>query len=184
MRVLTLRGAEAVLHPCDWARAEDASVAASERVSENKTHLISVARLDNVAAVGSQASLPRSSPHHSQGLAVARTLAVASPALPAGVAASLPVCSRPGQEGPLLYGPARGYLSSRPYPRRPLPLAPDVQVTFAGEYIGGEPIPLMRFAMAQWTRYGVEEQPIFALRRREPYCKVKPSERPAEWRAA
>ena len=86
MRVLTLRGAEAVpaahpnpvpavcvcsycvlssapcdmpqvLHPCDWARPADAAVAASERVSENKTHLVSVARLDNRAAVGSQATL-------------------------------------------------------------------------------------------------------------------------------
>jgi len=46
------------------------------------------------------------------------------------------------------------------------------QVTFAGEYIGGEPIPLMRYAMAQWTRYGVEEQLIFSLKRREAYCKM------------
>jgi len=99
MRVLTLRGAEAVLHPCDWARSEDAAVAASERVSENKTHLVSVARLDNTGAVGSQ-------------------------------------------------------------------------VTFAGEFMGLEPIPLMRYAMAQWTRHGVEEQPIMPLKRREPYCKM------------
>ena len=45
-------------------------------------------------------------------------------------------------------------------------------MTFAGEFVGGEPIPLMRFAMAQWTRHGVEEQPIFQLRRREPHCKM------------
>lgn len=99
MRVLTLRGAEAVLHPCDWAAAHDAHVAASERVSENKTHLVSVARLDNAAHVGSQ-------------------------------------------------------------------------VTFAGEFNGLDPIPLMRYAMAQWTRYGVEEQPLLDLPRRQAYCKV------------
>lgn len=99
MRVLSLQGAETVAHPCDWRRKEDASVAASERVSENKVHLVSVARLDNTGGVGSQ-------------------------------------------------------------------------VTFAGEYLGSEPIPLMRYAMAQWSRYGVEEQPIFQLCRREPYCKM------------
>lgn len=99
MRCLTRRGAETVLHPCDWDRKEAAHVVASERVSENKTHLVSVARMDNVAEVGSQ-------------------------------------------------------------------------VTFAGEFIGGEPIPLMRYASAQWTRYGVEEQPLFQLKRREPYCKM------------
>jgi len=99
MRILTLRGAEVVAHPCDWDRSEAALVAASERVSENKTHLVSVARMDNAAGVGSQ-------------------------------------------------------------------------VTFAGEYIGGEPIPLMRYAMAQWCRPGLEEQPIFSLKRREPYCKM------------
>jgi predicted amidohydrolase len=54
MRVLALRGAEVVLHPCSWDRTEAATVAATERTEENRVHLVSVARLDNPAGFGSQ----------------------------------------------------------------------------------------------------------------------------------
>jgi predicted amidohydrolase len=53
-RILTLRGAEVIAHPTDWDRAEAAHMAAVERTEENKTHLVSVARTDNPAGVGSQ----------------------------------------------------------------------------------------------------------------------------------
>eukprot|EP00930_Biecheleria_cincta_P033994 TRINITY_DN23528_c0_g1_i1.p1 TRINITY_DN23528_c0_g1~~TRINITY_DN23528_c0_g1_i1.p1 ORF type:complete len:805 (+),score=142.66 TRINITY_DN23528_c0_g1_i1:43-2457(+) len=46
------------------------------------------------------------------------------------------------------------------------------QTTLAGEYIGGEPIPLMRYAQGVWCRYGVEEQVIVELKRRQPHCKM------------
>lgn len=54
MRILSLRGAEVVAHPADWDRLEAATMAATERTEENKTHLISCARTDNVAKFGSQ----------------------------------------------------------------------------------------------------------------------------------
>ena len=54
MRVLTLRGAEIVAHPADWERVEAATMAATERTEENRTHLVSVARTDNGAGFGSQ----------------------------------------------------------------------------------------------------------------------------------
>lgn len=53
-RLLTLAGAEMIAHPCDWDRPEAAHVAATERTEENRVHLVSCARLDNVADVGSQ----------------------------------------------------------------------------------------------------------------------------------
>eukprot|EP00931_Biecheleriopsis_adriatica_P042461 TRINITY_DN241_c0_g2_i1.p1 TRINITY_DN241_c0_g2~~TRINITY_DN241_c0_g2_i1.p1 ORF type:complete len:825 (+),score=169.76 TRINITY_DN241_c0_g2_i1:185-2476(+) len=46
------------------------------------------------------------------------------------------------------------------------------QTTLAGEYIGGEPIPLMRYAQGVWCRYGVEEQVIVELHRRQAHCKM------------
>jgi len=54
MRILTLRGAEIVAHPADWDRLEAATMAATERTEENRTHLVSVARTDNAAGFGSQ----------------------------------------------------------------------------------------------------------------------------------
>ncbi|RDW85133.1 hypothetical protein BP6252_02723 [Coleophoma cylindrospora] len=53
-RILSLRGAEVVAHPCDWDRIEAATMAAVERTEENRTHLISCARTDNPANFGSQ----------------------------------------------------------------------------------------------------------------------------------
>ena len=53
-RILSLRGAEVILHPVDWNRVEAAHQAATERTEENRTHLVSVARTDNPAGVGSQ----------------------------------------------------------------------------------------------------------------------------------
>lgn len=46
------------------------------------------------------------------------------------------------------------------------------QTTKAGEYIRGEPIPLMRYSEGVWARYNVEEQIHVQLRRREPHCKM------------
>jgi predicted amidohydrolase len=54
LRILSLRGAEVVAHPVDWDRVEAATMAATERTEENKTHLNSCARTDNVAKYGSQ----------------------------------------------------------------------------------------------------------------------------------
>jgi len=98
-RVLAVQGAETVLHPCNWDRAEAPHMAAVERTSENRFHLVSVTRLDNQAQVGSQ-------------------------------------------------------------------------VVYAGEFIGNEPIALMRYPTAQWMRYGVEEQMVIHLSRRQPWCKM------------
>lgn len=53
-RVLALRGAEIVVHPCSWDRVEAATMAATERTEENRVHLVSSARLDNPAGIGSQ----------------------------------------------------------------------------------------------------------------------------------
>jgi predicted amidohydrolase len=53
-RILSLRGAEVIVHPCDWDRLEAATMAATERTEENRTHLISCARTDNLAVYGSQ----------------------------------------------------------------------------------------------------------------------------------
>ncbi len=53
-RILALRGAEVVAHPVSWDRVEAATMAATERTEENRTHLVSAARLDNPAAFGSQ----------------------------------------------------------------------------------------------------------------------------------
>lgn len=98
-RCLTLAGTETVLHPCDWDRREAPHVCTTERCSENRVHILSVARLDNIGREGSQ-------------------------------------------------------------------------VAFAGEFIGGEPIPLMRYSQCQWQRFGVEEQLHIKLERREPHCKM------------
>jgi len=98
-RVLALNGSETMLHPCDWDRREACHACAVERCSENRIHILSVTRLDNIGREGSQ-------------------------------------------------------------------------VAFAGEFINGEPIPLMRYPQCQWQRYGVEEQLIVELRRREPHCKM------------
>eukprot|EP00746_Dinoflagellata_sp_MGD_P025896 gnl/MRDRNA2_/MRDRNA2_160985_c0_seq1.p1 gnl/MRDRNA2_/MRDRNA2_160985_c0~~gnl/MRDRNA2_/MRDRNA2_160985_c0_seq1.p1 ORF type:complete len:786 (-),score=117.16 gnl/MRDRNA2_/MRDRNA2_160985_c0_seq1:6-2363(-) len=46
------------------------------------------------------------------------------------------------------------------------------QVCFAGEFLDHEPIPLMRYPMAQLTRYGVEEHMVVELHRREAHCKM------------
>jgi len=48
------------------------------------------------------------------------------------------------------------------------------QVAFAGEFIPGhtEPIALMRYSQCQWQRYGVEEQLLVDLQRREAHCKM------------
>jgi predicted amidohydrolase/ABC-type nitrate/sulfonate/bicarbonate transport system substrate-binding protein len=98
-RCLALDGAEFILHPCSWDRAEQPHIAAVERCSENRVHVVSVARLDNPAEVGSQ-------------------------------------------------------------------------VVMAGEFVGGEPIALMRYPTAQWMRYGVEEQLVLTMKRREANCKM------------
>jgi predicted amidohydrolase len=53
-RILTLRGAEVIVHPTSWDRVEAATQAATERTEENRTHLISTSRTDNPAVLGSQ----------------------------------------------------------------------------------------------------------------------------------
>lgn len=53
-RILALRGAEIIAHPADWDRLEAATQAATERTEENRVHLVSTARTDNVAGYGSQ----------------------------------------------------------------------------------------------------------------------------------
>lgn len=53
-RILTLRGAELIAHNADWDRLEAATQAATERTEENRVHLISSARTDNLAEFGSQ----------------------------------------------------------------------------------------------------------------------------------
>lgn len=53
-RILTLRGAEVIVHPVSWDRPEAMTLAATERTEENHTHLVSCARLDNPARLGSQ----------------------------------------------------------------------------------------------------------------------------------
>jgi predicted amidohydrolase len=98
-RVLALSGTETLLHPCDWDRREGPHVCTTERCSENRVHILSVTRLDNIGREGSQ-------------------------------------------------------------------------VAFAGEFINCEPIALMRYSQCQWQRYGVEEQLLVELRRREPHCKM------------
>lgn len=51
---MSLRGAEIIAHPANWDRIEAATLAAVERVEENRTHLVSCARTDNPAKLGSQ----------------------------------------------------------------------------------------------------------------------------------
>jgi len=46
------------------------------------------------------------------------------------------------------------------------------QTTLAGEFIGGEPIPLMRYAQGVWARHNVEEQIHVELLRRQAHCKM------------
>lgn len=53
-RVLTLRGAELIVHPTGWDRPEAAKVAAVQRTEENRVHLVSAARLDSAGELGSQ----------------------------------------------------------------------------------------------------------------------------------
>ena len=98
-RCLALAGAEVVLHCADWDVLEAGEMAATERATENRFHLVSVNRLDSPGRLGSQ-------------------------------------------------------------------------TTLAGEYIGGEPIPLMRYGQGIWCRYGVEEQVIVELSRRQAHCKM------------
>ena len=98
-RCIALQAAEVVLHPTDWDRNEAADMAATERATENRFHLVSVNRLDSPGRVGSQ-------------------------------------------------------------------------TTLAGEYVGGEPIPLMRYGQGIWCRYGVEELIVVDLLRRQPHCKM------------
>jgi len=98
-RCLALEAAEIVLHPTDWASAEAGEMAATERASENRFHLVSVTRLDCPGKLGSQ-------------------------------------------------------------------------TTLAGEYIGGEPIPLMRHPQGVWARHNVEEQILVDLLRRQAHCKM------------
>lgn len=99
MRLLTLRGAELVLHPTNWDRQEAPDMAATERTEENRVHLVSVNRLDSPAKVGSQ-------------------------------------------------------------------------IVRADLFIPGQPIALMRYPSAQWTRYGFEEQLIQRLDLRESHSKM------------
>ena len=98
-RCIALQAAEAVLHPADWDRVEAAEMAATERATENRFHLVSVHRLDSPGRVGSQ-------------------------------------------------------------------------TTLAGECIGGEPIPLIRYGHGIWCRFGVEELIVVDLLRRQPHCKM------------
>lgn len=99
MRLLTLRGAELVLHPTSWDRQEAPDMAATERTEENRVHLVSVNRLDSPAKVGSQ-------------------------------------------------------------------------IVRSDLFIPGQPIALMRYPSAQWTRYGFEEQLIQRLDLRESHSKM------------
>jgi predicted amidohydrolase len=99
-RVLSLRGAEAILHPVDWNRPEAAHQAATERTEENRTHLVSVARTDNPAEVGSQ-------------------------------------------------------------------------VVFADRFVPGQPIALMRYPSAAWTRPGFEEDLFVDLNLTDSHSKVQ-----------
>lgn len=46
------------------------------------------------------------------------------------------------------------------------------QVCYAGEFMGDEPIALMRYPTALQGRHGVEEQLHFVLHRREAHCKM------------
>jgi len=46
------------------------------------------------------------------------------------------------------------------------------QTTLAGEYLGDEPIPLMRYAQGVWARHNVEEQILVDLPRRQAHCKM------------
>ncbi|CAE7784067.1 unnamed protein product, partial [Symbiodinium necroappetens] len=98
-RCIALQAAEVVLHPADWDRVEAAEMAATERATENRFHLVSVHRLDSPGRVGSQ-------------------------------------------------------------------------TTLAGEYIGGEPIPLIRHGQGIWCRFGVEELIVVDLLRWQPHCKM------------
>lgn len=99
MRLLTLRGAEVVVHPANWDRREAPEMAATERTEENRVHLVSVNRLDSPALVGSQ-------------------------------------------------------------------------IVRADPFIPGQPIALMRYPSAQWTRHGFEEQLIVRLDLRESHNKM------------
>jgi len=98
-RILALRGAEVVVHPCAWRTVEEATLAATERTEENRFHLVSCARLDNLAGFGSQ-------------------------------------------------------------------------IVRADEFQGGEPIALMRYPTAYWTRPGFEEQLAIDLPLREANSKM------------
>lgn len=53
-RVLTLLGAEIFVHAADWDSAEAAELAATERVEENRVHMVSATRLDSPCRIGSQ----------------------------------------------------------------------------------------------------------------------------------
>jgi predicted amidohydrolase len=53
-RALALGGAEIILHPCAWTEPAEALLAATERVEENRVHLVSASRLDAPAGLGSQ----------------------------------------------------------------------------------------------------------------------------------
>jgi len=99
-RILSLRGAEVILHPVDWNRSEAAHQAATERTEENRTHLVSVARTDNPAGVGSQ-------------------------------------------------------------------------IVFADRFAPGQPIALMRYPSAAWTRPGFEEDLFVDLDLRDSHSKVQ-----------
>jgi len=98
-RCLAIEGVEIVLHPADWERPEAGEMAACERSTENRFHLVSVTRLDCKGKLGSQTML-------------------------------------------------------------------------AGEYTGGEPIPLARYGQGVWTRHNVEEQVHVELARRQTHCKM------------
>jgi predicted amidohydrolase len=53
-RILTIRGTEIITHLTSCDRIETATMTAVERTEENRVHLISCARTDNVAKFGSQ----------------------------------------------------------------------------------------------------------------------------------
>lgn len=99
-RILTLRGAEIIAHPVGWDRPEAPHQAATERTEENRTHLVSAARLDSAAGVGSQ-------------------------------------------------------------------------VTIADRFVPGQPIALMRYPTAVWSRPGFEENVVVDLDLEDAHSKVQ-----------
>lgn len=57
-RMLAVRGAEVICHPCSWDRPEAATIAACERGEENRVYMVSVTRIDDPSGLGSQVIRP------------------------------------------------------------------------------------------------------------------------------